>query len=166
MLDRLHSEGRQLSLVLADQALPEVGGTELLSRIRRLHPTAKRLLLVVWADETSQQAILGDLDSGATRTVGTAALYVLIGAEPRTQWPPEAVGRDRWGFVVTGGDLLGGGRPPAAWPLERLPMFLESSLPGVFAVGDVRHGSVKRVASAVGEGSIAIRLVHDHLRDG
>jgi thioredoxin reductase (NADPH) len=109
---------------------------------------------------------LEDLDSGATRTLGTAALFVLIGAEPRTQWLPEAVRRDRWGFVLTGGDLLEGGRPPAGWPPERLPMFLESSLPGVFAAGDVRHGSVKRVASAVGEGSIAIRLVHDHLGDG
>jgi len=66
--------------------------------------------------------------------------------------------------VVTGTDLLQGGQPDEQWPLRRLPMFLESSLPGVFAVGDVRHGSVKRVAAAVGEGSIAISLVHDHLR--
>jgi thioredoxin reductase (NADPH) len=107
---------------------------------------------------------LTDLDSGAAETVDAAALFVLIGAEPRTQWLPDAVQRDQSGFVVTGTDLLQGGRPDEAWPLRRLPMFLESSLPGVFAVGDVRHGSVKRVASAVGEGSIAIRLVHDHLR--
>jgi thioredoxin reductase (NADPH) len=66
--------------------------------------------------------------------------------------------------VVTGAYLLQGSRPDEQWPLRRLPMLLESSLPGVFAAGDVRHGSVKRVASAVGEGSIAIRLVHDHLR--
>jgi thioredoxin reductase (NADPH) len=66
--------------------------------------------------------------------------------------------------LVTGTDLLEGGRLDEQWSLRRLPMFLESSLPGVFAVGDVRHGSIKRVASAVGEGSIAIRLVHDHLR--
>jgi thioredoxin reductase (NADPH) len=66
--------------------------------------------------------------------------------------------------VVTGTDLLQDGWPAGQWPLRRLPMFLESSLPGVFAAGDVRHGSVKRVAAAVGEGSIAIRLVHDHLR--
>jgi thioredoxin reductase (NADPH) len=104
------------------------------------------------------------LESGAAETVDAAALFVLIGAEPRTQWLPEAVRRDESGFVVTGTDLLQDGQPGRAWPLRRLPMFLESSLPGVFAVGDVRHGSVKRVASAVGEGSIAIRLVHDHLR--
>jgi thioredoxin reductase (NADPH) len=105
-----------------------------------------------------------DLDSGAAQTVAAMALFVLIGAEPRTQWLPEAVRRDESGFVLTGPDLLTDGRPDDTWPLRRLPMFLESSLPGVFAVGDVRHGSVKRVASAVGEGSIAIRLVHDHLR--
>ena len=107
---------------------------------------------------------LTDLESGAAETVDAAALFVLIGTEPRTQWLPDAVRRDPSGFVLTGTDLLNGGRPDEQWPLRRLPMFLESSLPGVFAVGDVRYGSVKRVASAVGEGSIAIRLVHDHLR--
>ena len=107
---------------------------------------------------------LTDRDSGAAETVAAAALFVLIGAEPRTQWMPAAVRRDQSGFVLTGTDLLDGGRPDEQWPLRRLPMFLESSLPGVFAAGDVRHGSVKRVASAVGEGSIAITLVHEHLR--
>jgi thioredoxin reductase (NADPH) len=107
---------------------------------------------------------LTDLESGGAETVGAGALFVLIGAEPRTQWLPDTVRRDQSGFVVTGTDLLEDGRPTGDWPLRRLPMFLESSLPGVFAVGDVRYGSVKRVASAVGEGSIAIRLVHDYLR--
>ncbi len=107
---------------------------------------------------------LTDLDSGAAETAEAAALFVLIGAEPRTQWLPATVRRDQSGFVITGTDLLEGGQPNGQWPLRRLPLFLESSLPGVFAAGDVRHGSVKRVASAVGEGSTAIRLVHDHLR--
>jgi thioredoxin reductase (NADPH) len=65
--------------------------------------------------------------------------------------------------VLTGTDLLEDGRPPASWPLDRPPMPLETSLPGVLAVGDVRHGSIKRVASAVGEGAIAIRLIHEYL---
>ena len=107
---------------------------------------------------------LTDLESSAAETVGAGALFVLIGAEPRTQWLPAAVRRDQSGFVITGTDLLDDGRPAGDWPLRRLPMFLESSVPGVFAVGDVRYGSVKRVASAVGEGSTAIRLVHDYLR--
>jgi thioredoxin reductase (NADPH) len=106
-----------------------------------------------------------DQVSGVTETTPAAALFVLIGAEPRTQWLPDEVKRDRWGYVVTGTDLMAGGRPPESWPLQRPPMYLESSLPGVFAVGDVRCGSVKRVASAVGEGSVAIRLIHDYLHD-
>jgi thioredoxin reductase (NADPH) len=106
-----------------------------------------------------------DQVSGVTETVPAAALFVLIGAEPHTQWLPDDVKRDRWGYVVTGTDLMAGGHPPESWPLQRPPMFLESSLPGVFAVGDVRCGSVKRVASAVGDGSVAIRLIHDYLRD-
>ncbi len=99
-----------------------------------------------------------------TRTVPAAAVFVLIGAEPRTEWLPGSIARDRWGFLLTGSDLLAGGHPPDGWPLPRPPTLLETSLPGVFAAGDVRAGSVKRVASAVGEGSIAIRLIHDYLR--
>jgi thioredoxin reductase (NADPH) len=107
---------------------------------------------------------LRDGPSGATEIVPATAVFVLIGAEPRTQWLPDDVQRDRWGYVVTGADLMADGHPPERWPIQRPPMLLESSLPGVFAVGDVRRGSVKRVASAVGEGSIAIHLVHDYLR--
>jgi thioredoxin reductase (NADPH) len=107
---------------------------------------------------------LRDRGSGATRIVPAAAVFVLIGAEPRTRWLPDDVERDQWGYVVTGTELLARGRPPEGWTPRRPPMLLESSLPGVFAVGDIRRGSVKRVASAVGEGSIAIRLVHDYLR--
>ena len=106
---------------------------------------------------------LRDRRSGAAEAVPAAALFVLIGAEPHTGWLPEAVLRDRWGFVVTGADLLADGTPPPGWPLDRPPMPFESSMPGVFAVGDVRHGSTKRVASAVGEGSVAIQLVHQYL---
>ena len=107
---------------------------------------------------------LQDRVSGTTETVPATAVFVLIGAEPRTRWLPDGIERDRGGFVVTGTDLLVGGRPPESWPLRRLPMLLESSLPGVFAAGDVRRGSVKRVAAAVGEGSTVIRLIHDYLR--
>ena len=100
---------------------------------------------------------------GRSEDVDAAALFVLIGAEPRTGWLSEEVLRDQRGFVLTGQDLMLNGRPRPGWPLERPPMLLETSMPGVFAAGDVRHRSVKRVASAVGEGSIAIRLVHEFL---
>jgi thioredoxin reductase (NADPH) len=107
---------------------------------------------------------LEDRGSGATTVEPATALFVLIGAEPHTGWLPGTIRRDRWGFVVTDTDLLGGdGRPPAEWPLERPPMPSETSLPGVFAAGDVRHRSIKRVAAAVGEGSAAIRTIHQYL---
>lgn len=81
---------------------------------------------------------------------------MLIGAHPHTAWLPGEIARDDHGFLYTGGNVSG----RADWPLERAPSSLETSMPGVLAAGDVRHGSVKRVASAVGEGSIAVQLVH------
>jgi thioredoxin reductase (NADPH) len=102
--------------------------------------------------------------SGATETVPAAALFVMIGAEPRTSWLPGSIERDDEGFIRTGRDLHRAGELPAGWPLKRPPLLLETSVPGVFAAGDVRHRSVKRVASAVGEGATAIQLVHEHLR--
>jgi thioredoxin reductase (NADPH) len=95
--------------------------------------------------------------------VPAAALFIFIGAEPKTEWLDRFVERDAKGFILTGADLIHNGRPPASWPLDRDPTLLESSVPGVFAVGDVRHGSVKRVASGVGEGSIAVQFVHQYL---
>jgi thioredoxin reductase (NADPH) len=86
-------------------------------------------------------------------------LFVLIGARPRTEWLGDSVARDRRGFILTGPDLPAGTR----WPPGRPPLPLETSLPGVFAAGDVRRGSVNRVASAVGEGAATIPLVHRYL---
>jgi len=86
-------------------------------------------------------------------------LFVMIGAEPRTDWLPEEVRRDERGFVLCGADAAAVG----AWPLDRAPLPYETSLPGFFAVGDVRHGSVKRVASAVGEGSVVVSQLHEYL---
>jgi len=107
--------------------------------------------------------VLEDTAVGHTETVSAAALFVLIGAEPRTGWLPDEIARDEGGFVLTGGDAPGGGHQTDRRSSKPSSMPLETSMPGVFAAGDVRHGSVKRVASAVGEGSIAIRMVHDYL---
>jgi thioredoxin reductase (NADPH) len=110
-----------------------------------------------------EHLVLKDRASGLTETFPAAALFVLIGATPHTAWLPEEVMRDERGYIITGNDLLRDGSPPEGWPLERAPMLLETNVPGVFAAGDVRCGSVKRVASAVGEGSIAIQMVHNYL---
>jgi thioredoxin reductase (NADPH) len=108
-----------------------------------------------------EHLVLKDLDSGLTETVAAAALFILIGAEPHTGWLPEEIVRDQQGYVVTGPDLLQDGGSPRGWPLGRLPLPMETSVPGVFAAGDVRYGSVKRVASAVGAGAITIQSVHE-----
>ncbi|NKQ53572.1 FAD-dependent oxidoreductase [Amycolatopsis sp. K13G38] len=101
--------------------------------------------------------------SGQRETVPTGHLFVFIGAAPRTEWLGEAVVRDEHGFVCTGPDLVVEGQRPKGWSLDRDPHHLESSIPGVFVAGDVRAQSVKRVASAVGEGAMAVTLVHRYL---
>jgi len=104
--------------------------------------------------------LLEERQTGAREEAQAAAVFVLIGAEPRTDWLHEAVERDDRGFILTGGDVAS-----ERWPVDRPPLAFETSLPGVFAVGDVRHGSVKRVAGAVGEGSVAIGSVHQYLAE-
>ena len=108
---------------------------------------------------------LHDRRDGRTEQVPAAALFVLIGGEPRTQWLPETV-QLRWGYILTGRDVVRDGPDPSRWPLDRAPLPLETSIPGVFAVGDVRYRSIKRVASAVGDGATAVRLVHEYLAPG
>jgi len=106
---------------------------------------------------------LRDRNTGQTRDVDASWLFVFIGAEPHTGWLDGLVERDSQGFVVTGPDLVVGGRRPKGWRLDRDPYHLETSVSGVFAAGDVRANSVKRVASAVGEGAMAVTLVHRYL---
>jgi thioredoxin reductase (NADPH) len=114
-------------------------------------------------DEHLERLTLIDSRTGDRHTVDTSWLFIFIGAEPRTDWLNGVVVRDQHGFVVTGPDLLRGGERPPGWSLPRDPYHLESSVPGVFAAGDVRSESVKRVASAVGEGAMAVSLVHRYL---
>jgi thioredoxin reductase (NADPH) len=106
---------------------------------------------------------LYDGKDGSRYTVPAGNLFVFIGAEPGTEWLGDSVVRDGRGFVYTGPDLLSGGRRPVGWDRDRDPFYLETSVPGIFAAGDVRANSVKRVASAVGEGAMAVTFVHRYL---
>ncbi|NUL24808.1 NAD(P)/FAD-dependent oxidoreductase, partial [Streptomyces lunaelactis] len=114
-------------------------------------------------DRHLQRLTLRDNRTGDVRTTDASWLFVFIGAEPPTGWLDGVVRRDERGFVLTGPDLLSEGARPAGWPLSRDPYHLETSVPGVFAAGDVRAESVKRVASAVGEGAMAVSLVHRYM---
>lgn len=146
--------GRTMSHYLVDQ----IGQTENIRVLRRTQVCAAH------GDGRLERISLQNGD-GATRTVDAAALFVFIGALPNTDWLGECVMRDDRGFILTGPDVMQGGKPPRDWPLERDPFLLEASVPGVFCAGDVRHGSIKRVASGVGEGSVAISFVHQYLAD-
>ena len=102
-------------------------------------------------------------DTNRIERVPATAMFIFIGALPRTDWLAGVVERDERGFILTGRDLLHDGKHPQGWPLDRAPFLLETSVPGIFAAGDIRHGSVKRVASGVGEGSIAVQFIHQYL---
>lgn len=102
-------------------------------------------------------------ESNETNTYPASALFILIGATPRTDWLEGIIERDEHGFILSGSDLLRDGKRPEGWNVDRDPSLLETNVPGIFVVGDVRRGSVKRVASGVGEGSVAISFVHQYL---
>lgn len=102
-------------------------------------------------------------DTNTIERVPASSMFIFIGALPRTDWLAGLVERDDYGFILTGPDLIREGKRPKDWTLDRDPYLLETNIPGLFAVGDVRHGSVKRVASGVGEGSVAVQFIHQYL---
>jgi thioredoxin reductase (NADPH) len=102
-------------------------------------------------------------DTNQLERVPASAMFIFIGALPRTEWLGKLIERDERGFILTGPDLIRDGQYPKGWTLDRDPFLLEANVPGIFAVGDVRHGSVKRVASGVGEGSVAVQFIHQYL---
>jgi thioredoxin reductase (NADPH) len=153
MLVRGNSLGNSMSQYLIDEIkeTPNIH-VELNSRITAVHGGERLAEISVFCSQ-----------SGETSTMAANSVFIFIGALPRTDWLEGVVDRDELGFIRTGPELVRGGRRPAGWTLDRDPLLLEASVPGVFAVGDVRRGSVKRVASSVGEGSVAIQFVHQYL---
>jgi thioredoxin reductase (NADPH) len=162
----LARHAQQVTLLVRGDSLAESMSAYLLQELERAGNITVRLRAEVTAVHGAgrlEALTVRDNTTGSTQRLSAAALFILIGAEPHTDWLAATVQRDERGFILTGRDLLRDRRPARAWPLDRPPLLLETSLPGVFAAGDVRHGSVKRVASAVGEGAIAIQLVHHYL---
>ncbi|HSK37911.1 MAG TPA: NAD(P)/FAD-dependent oxidoreductase, partial [Actinomycetota bacterium] len=162
----LARHARQVTLVVRADGLERSMSHYLIRQIRGTANIEVRTgTEVVGADggEHLERLRLCDAGMGTVEEVPAGFLFVFIGAAPCTEWLDGVVDRDPKGFVVTGPDLLRGGKRPPGWPLDRDPYYLEGSVPGVFAAGDARANSVKRVASAVGEGAMAIQLVHRYL---
>jgi thioredoxin reductase (NADPH) len=137
--------------------------------IEQIEKTPK---IEVWAQssvievqgETRLTGITVLCETTATRQeLPASSLFIFIGAQPRTQWLGNLIERDERGFILSGPDLLRDGKRPASWTLDRDPGLLETNVPGIFVVGDVRHGSVKRVASGVGEGAVVVQFMHQYL---
>ncbi len=149
--------GPSLAATMSQYLIDQIAQTENIS----IEPGAQ--VTEVHGGDHLEAITIACKSSGDTRQAPASALFIFIGAEPRTAWLDGAVERDERGFIVTGQDLIHDGKRPKGWSVDRDPGLLETNIPGVFAVGDVRHGSIKRVASGVGEGSVAIQFVHQYL---
>ena len=132
-----------------------------LDAIPHLHVDVSTEVVEASGDGRLQSLTLRDRNTGASRSLPAAALFVMIGAVPHTEWLGPGFARDPGGYLLTGEQVAGMGR----WPLVRAPLFLETCVPGVFAVGDVRQGATRRVAPSVGAGAIAVQLIHQYLAD-
>ena len=154
---RLLVRGDSLAKSMSQYLIDEIARTpnivvQLQTRVIEAHGEHHLESLTIVNDQTAQAA-----------TMPTVALFIFIGAMPLTTCVADLIECDDRGYILSGADLTLNGRRPRNWPLERKPYLLETNVPGIFVAGDVRHGSIKRVASAVGEGSIAIELIHQYL---
>jgi thioredoxin reductase (NADPH) len=158
---------RSVTLVVRGESLRASMSHYLIQQLEAIDNVHVRTCTTVGAayGEDHLEGLRLDHLDGTSEKVDTGHLFIFIGAAPRTEWLDGVVQRDERGFVWTGPDLLVDGARPAGWPLDRDPFYLESSVPGVFVAGDVRAQSVKRVASAVGEGAMAVTLVHRYLEE-
>jgi len=155
---------RSVTVVCRSNSLDRGMSRYLVDRIEahdRIRVRNRAQVVEARGDERLETVVIRDESRGEEIEAGADALFVMIGADPMTAGVEGWLHRDDHGFLVTGPDLLGDGK--RAWPLDRAPLFLESSQPGLFIAGDVRHGSIKRVASAVGEGAMAVALAHQYL---
>ncbi|KAF0965963.1 FAD-dependent oxidoreductase [Rhodococcus sp. T7] len=157
---------RTVTIVVRAQSLEDSMSYYLVQQIERnprirVRPCTE--VIGVEGDAHLEKIRLRNNATGDEQTVDAGFLFLFIGAAPRTDWLDGVVARDENGFVVSGPDLVVDGKPPRGWPLDRLPHHLETSVPGIFAAGDVRSESAKRVASAVGEGAMAVMLVHRYI---
>lgn len=158
---------RRVTMIVRGSSLAKSMSQYLVAQIETTENIAVqfRSSVVEVKGETSLKEItIANADTGVIQTVPTTRLFIFIGAKPRTDWLDGVVNRDEDGFILTGPDLMKcNSRCSQRWILERDPFLLETSVPGIFAVGDVRHGSVKRVACGVGEGANAVQFIHQYL---
>jgi thioredoxin reductase (NADPH) len=160
------SHARSVTLLVRGDSLARTMSHSLVEQIAEIPTIEVRTcteLTGLEGGDRLERLVVRDSRTGAVGSVGAGWCFVFIGAAPRTDWLDGVLLRDERGFVRTGPDLVVDGAPPPRWPLERHPYLLEASIPGVFVAGDVRAESVKRVASAVGEGALAVTLVHRYL---
>lgn len=162
----LAREAKEVTLVVRGDTLSRSMSAYLVDQVEA-HPRVRVLTRTEVTSATGEDHLehleLRDVDTGAVTRVECGWAFVFIGAAPHTDWLDGLVARDARGYVLAGPDLSHDGAPPAGWPLDRVPYHLETSVPGVFVAGDVRSESAKRVASAVGEGAMAVMLVHRYL---
>jgi thioredoxin reductase (NADPH) len=157
---------RSVTMLLRSGSLAKSMSNYLVSQIEsheKITIWPHSIVAEVKGDANLAEITIADTTTSDTRTAPAFALFIFIGASPHTDWAADLVRRDPQGFILTGRSLMRSGRRPKGWHLDRDPFFLETSVPGIFAAGDVRHRSVKRVASAVGEGSMAVQFVHQYL---
>jgi thioredoxin reductase (NADPH) len=149
--------GESLTKTMSSYLIDQIAATN------NIHVLTQTEVKAVYGSERLDGLTYVNRATGEEKTVNAAGLFIFIGAAPMTDWLAGVVERDQHGFIYTGADLIRDGKRPKGWKLDRDPYLLEASVPGIFVAGDVRHRSVKRVASAVGEGSIAVQFIHQYL---